>query len=603
TFLASVSFTDDTTALSYTIPPAPNDPNCPQGIAESFFPGVVEGNHAHYVVSVQNWVDGATNCAAALASKNVDVYQAVRFDSPSPTGLSGCWGTLATGQTDLVGSSFGTSDANIVAAKDGTIQGTLSIPTTLPSVSNYLRYLVQVWEGDTREPASTNGVGWSLPPSSSYDNLDSPGESTDDFFRFACVANEGSLSAANLGATLGWWEVGVQRDISSGAFAYAQALNAFQAVVQPVALGQLKVIPYTLLYAAPGDTSKVSYTWSTSYGISLAFDNKLDNNVSQTVDNKDSVVSSIGLKANKVLPTFGTVGIGATLGSSQSWDTSTVGGTGSISDTASSQSSIFQSAETIGPYTDPGVTPGANQTRAQEPFWADKLILLVHPQVGFWEVSPFVSLLAAQGSTANPSILQPTVKDLDLCASQTSPFASGYPINDTNDVLSSSECAELLKLDPFYTSGEGQSFPDVANSSRFLHIQDVQYGVDPATHLPGAPVTLTQTMANTNTSTVQAVGSYTGTITDVLTTSNTLGVDFSLFGVTSSDTFSGTETQTSSTKWTVTLQSSYTATAQSSVSVSGTLDDNHTTLSYAPFAKIYRDTLFGTYMFVDPTAP
>ena len=136
---------------------------------------------------------------------------------------------------------------------------------------------------------------------------------------------------------------------------------------------------------------------------------------------------------------------------------------------------------------------------------------------------------------------------------------------------------------------------------------DQQYGVDPLS-LADDPFGLTVTLTNTNTSTIQTVGSYTATITDILTTSDTIGGTLGAYGITTGDSFSNTETTTSSTNWTVTLQSSFTATAQSSVGVSGVLDDHHgcpepRVLPYKPQAGIYRDSCFGSFMFVDPTAP
>ena len=115
-------------------------------------------------------------------------------------------------------------------------------------------------------------------------------------------------------------------------------------------------------------------------------------------------------------------------------------------------------------------------------------------------------------------------------------------------------------------------------------------------------------LTNTNTSTVQTVGSLTLAITHVLTASDSFAQSLSAFGITASETISNTDMTTTSTDWTVTLQSSYTATAQSSLTVSGALDDRHGQMGTAklpnqPYAVFYRDTLFGAFLFVDPTAP
>jgi hypothetical protein len=72
-----------------------------------------------------------------------------------------------------------------------------------------------------------------------------------------------------------------------------------------------------------------------------------------------------------------------------------------------------------------------------------------------------------------------------------------------------------------------------------------------------------------------------------------------------------TETKTTSADWTVTVQSSYTATATSSVSITGSFDDHHglpggsngPILPYRPRVRVYRDTIFGSFLFEDADAP
>jgi hypothetical protein len=74
------------------------------------------------------------------------------------------------------------------------------------------------------------------------------------------------------------------------------------------------------------------------------------------------------------------------------------------------------------------------------------------------------------------------------------------------------------------------------------------------------------------------------------------------YGISASGGFSNTDTTTNDTNWTVTLQSSYTATAQSSTTITGNFD-NKQALPYYPDVVIYQDSVFGSFLFQDPTAP
>jgi hypothetical protein len=107
-------------------------------------------------------------------------------------------------------------------------------------------------------------------------------------------------------------------------------------------------------------------------------------------------------------------------------------------------------------------------------------VLLVHPQVGFWQLGgiPVTSLLASAGTPASPDFFTPTVADLARCHRQVAPFAGGILIQGTQDVLTKEDCNQLLQLDPFY--GVGQSLPPLASDPRAIHVGGSGYGVDPS---------------------------------------------------------------------------------------------------------------------------
>jgi hypothetical protein len=586
TLAATVSFNDDSSALELWTPSGMT------WCGQSFMPAVFEGNHAHYTVTVQSWVDNAASCAAPQ-STDPD-YPPVYFNAPSPDGNpSGCWVDLASGQTDLYGSSYGAASAT-VAAQDGSVSTTVNVPVTLAATSSYLRYVVNVLEGDSRDPAAEAGVQWSQA------SVQTGPELQNDLCNPDCV---------------------LLRPAQTNGFVYSQALEPFQLVVLPLALAQLKVLPYTLLYAAPGNASSTTYQTTASFGVSMTFDNKVENDTANKVDNTNT--NGVGLSVTELLGEGDdkTSGVSDTLMASSTWDQSTQTGVGTINDAANNQTSSYQSIFSW-KISDPTLTPGANGTVNGAPFWDDTFVLLVHPQIGLWQIggAPIVSLLAARGTPASPDFSLPTVKDLDACARGVAPHPSGYPIAGTSDVLTSAECAELLTLDPFYGEGfvQGQAAPWLTPSfnSRFTSIASTPYGVIPPTaqhpNEVDQAITLNDILTYTNTQTQQSVGSYTATVQDVITTSVSFGSTMTVYGVSGSENFSNTDTATTGTTWTVTLQSSYAATAQSSVSITGALDDQHglqgsplagTALPYQPYTNVYRDMIFGTFLFQDPAAP
>lgn len=646
-FQANVSFTDDTSVVQvpYTqtsvVKPCSSNSDCASGVCQaptycahppycgsnyctartvlnSMFPGVLEGNHAHYTLSVQRWDKNATSCAPPRQSLDPD-YPDVRFDVPSPTATSattggtGCWVDLATGTTELFGSSVG-PQSSTTAAQDGTVSAQLGVVVNLNEMSTYVRYVVTVSEGDTRVPASTSVTGWGpgkdSNPSACNPNLAAPYmnavcQLSDTLVRTYFPFTTTPYSLADM------YDWTIQHPTSPSSFSYSTALNPFQTVVQPVALAQLKVLPYTLLYMPPGNASKATFATTTSFGVSMAADSKLGNNVSTTVDNKNT--ETIGITNNLLGAVIGAAtGVsGVTIADSYtnatSWDKSTKTGVGNSSDVATNQSTTYQSVSSF-TLSNPGLTPGASGTYASAPFWSDTFVLLIHPQVGFWQLGgiPVISLLAAAGTPAAPDFFTPTVADLDQCYRQVPPFAGGIPIPGTTDILTQEDCHQLLQLDPFY--GVGQNAPSLASNPRAIPAGGTDYGVDPSS---GSELnqSMTNVISYSGSTTVTRVGSYNAAVTDVLTSQGTGGINLGIFGISGSDTFQSAETKTTSTDWTVTLQSSYTATAQSSTSITGSFDDRHglggsgSFLPYRPHVEVYKDTVFGSFMFQDPGAP
>jgi len=603
---ANVSFADDSSAASFSL----YDQKISQSCTHTWSPGALEGNHAHYTVTVQHWVPDAdlASCPQPPPQQDPD-FPAWSNCDHSPTNESacdaptqavphptGCWQDLGQAQTDLYGpdgAPAGTPRAYI-APPNGVANATLSVPVSLPNVANYVRYVVSVWEGDTRIAAANGGSGWS------WTHVSTPREPI-------CPTED----TTGLGDRNTYW-VELDHATQPGAFAYSYPLTPFEIVVLPQAMAQAKVLPYTLIYAPPGNQSKASYSLTQAFSIGMAFDSTVGNSQSNTVDNKGSVALSLGL-GQPLKGLFGNGDVGATLAASQGWDQSTQVGAGSSTADVTSDTTALKTVYTLtaaAPNTAPGAGGAYGPAGAPnaEPFWHDKFVFLVHPQVGFWRFGgiPTASLVGAGGAPYAPEVIAPTVADLADCAQRTGAYANGYPIADTGDVLTPDECASWLPLDPFY--GVGESLPASRNltgpsqgpkptfdNGRFLYITGQQYG-------EGGSLDLAQSVQHATSVSNQDVQSFDATVTDVLTTSSDFALNMSEYGLTGSDKVTSTETQTNGTKWSLKLQTTETASSSASISIEGLMSQTSgPTVEYN--VSFYQDTVFGTFLFVDPDAP
>jgi len=350
------------------------------------------------------------------------------MNAPSPTGLQGCWVDVnQPGNTsdpfepgawiDIYGSSA-KSTASIRAARDAAASGSVMIPIRLSKVATYLRGVVSVWEGDTRAGTAAPGgytyTDWSTGSNSYRSGL--YGLQHCAHYPFGCDLATQYIHVNHL---------------NSSGFKYIQALNPFQIVVVPVAMAQLKVLPYTIVYQPPGDQSKGVFLTSASFGVTMQLDNKGTSTKTTTVDNTSQISGSFGASIDIGDSSGKAAGtLGFSLSGAQKWDNSTKVGVGSGNQTTSGTGANFQTLFSM-TVADSSLVPGTAGSYAAAPFWDDTFVLLVHPQFAFWifDGVPAVSLLAARGSPEAPDLAEPTVRDLAACWSLSAPYAAGYPIS------------------------------------------------------------------------------------------------------------------------------------------------------------------------------
>ncbi|HJU21578.1 MAG TPA: hypothetical protein VJ891_03645, partial [Casimicrobiaceae bacterium] len=300
-FQVPVSFTDDTSAVAVSYP------ECTM----SFFPGALEGNSGTFILTVQAWNPNATTCMPPITSQNPDYPDVPNDTSPLPGQKGGCWEDLGSTSTQLYGSSFGPPSAanvNLIAQQDKAVSSLLVVGVNLKQPSTYVRYVITLQEGDSRVIGSETESGWGpsvhSPDSNACKQLsDMPG------FQAVCPASSLGISGAQPNDMFTWFPFcpddaalhvppasGMRVDqymwlihhAAAGSLWYSRALTPFQVIVNPMALVQTKVLPYTLVYMPPGNSSKATYATTTSFGISMVADDKLSMNQSATIDNKET---------------------------------------------------------------------------------------------------------------------------------------------------------------------------------------------------------------------------------------------------------------------------------------------------------------------------
>ncbi|HVV49750.1 MAG TPA: hypothetical protein VHO06_08835 [Polyangia bacterium] len=682
-FQVGLGLTDDTSALAITSTPDTfNNPfNVNTGVVScnsSLFPGVVEGNHGKYTVRIESWQDGATNCQASETLDPDYPSDQVTFDGPSPDAAAGCWVPVNTASADLYGSQplpdiAGAGINGPSAVRDNTVETVLSVPVTLSGISSYLRYVVSMEEADTRVPTDTNVIGWDT--TRRYPDA----FSCEEWANFNSAINGLTAFTPNTTPTTGQgydcaigndpnnllWDTGVPfcppavpkvvlpgensnegplatwrftRPLVNGrpqqqTFTYETASNPFQVVLDPAALVEMKVLPWTILYQPPGDKSSATYAITNSYGINMTTTNLVTQNQSTVIDNKVTDGDSEGLNPKNIIPPSAFsdglmdyvksngFSAGVTISSSNTWDNSTTVGSGRSTQAAVSNAANFQTVQTftLSKNGNSSLIPGATGTYAQEPFWDDTFLLLVHPQFGIWQTNGAnaVVLLGAQGGVDNPNVFPATVQELDSCARRAPGFENGLPIttsthgrpgsgqtSDSTDVLDANDCLQLLQLDPFY--GVGQTIP-MAPNARIVAAQSVAgavgYGTsgDTSNH-SDLNVSLQQTITYTNLTTVTNIASYNAAVSAAATSSLSGSLSLAGFGLSFSPSDTDSQTTTNTNTWTIQFQSSLAATASSSTAVTGVLDDDHI-FPVKPSVFVFQDAVFGGFMFQDPAAP
>jgi hypothetical protein len=405
----------------------------------------------------------------------------------------------------------------------------------------------------------------------------------------------------------------------------------------PVARASLNVLPYALFYAPPGDMSTSKVTLTDQYVTNYTLTNIKGDTLTITNENISQVNASLTFGASPDSAT------GSVMTNNSTTTSNAIGNTATKINVNQAISSLSSGFTLPG---SPTTTPGSGATCQSEtvcspqiqnanayqiePFWGDTFQLLVNPQFAVWEQ------LAGQVMTvmtdAAPVLAQFNVAELYGCASGVQPVSginscqadfdattvtvsgaqSVYNTQSTPLILSATDAANLLKLDPFYGVGQNpklstERFSLVGPKGGYSYGAQVGAKNTPFT----SEVTLTNTEATTGTGTSQT--QYTSTVTNVESTAMSLGYSLSDgylgFGVSGTSTYqwtSGSQTQlTFSNSTAVTKQKTSTldATLKDEDNLAGGDKNGHGPLPEQPVATVFLDNSFGAFAFVDPTAP
>jgi len=509
--LPQETFTDQA-GNSYTFPlvtvpgPAISIPIQLQFVDQSnlhpFQAGMYQGDHGHFEATVQQWVPGDP----AGLSPPGGVGQWQPYNNPALQ-QSLRWNVSSTGSGQ-------------------TNTQTEWINLTLPSVNTFLRLGVYYNESDSRvskyldvpEYGSNNGA---QPPWNGY--YENPGCLTVQLqaplscpgpypFTSTAAPNSSYPTVLNCDAATGAGPVaglclgtGPSHVSDSGIFVIDVNKNdqitqlpptnnwiygpPFRALIQPTEILQGKVLPYTLIYAPPGEKSshffQVSQTTTTSYGFTTTLSGGTSAGT-QYSDENDLGGSTFGSIPTLPisLPTYGQTNGSTWSQGSTALQSNSVASNTSYSDGRVTTGSLSVN-EAYTAATDP-VPSTALSYYLTEPFWRDRFYLLVHPKFNVYNLSHCSSgimppcndgqgvttsiLTSLIGADAVPSpqnvfsLYQCLAPGGSLSLPPEPQFDSnGNPILGSNgqqvfvsDSMSPYDCWNVLQTDPLF-SGVGQS--------------------------------------------------------------------------------------------------------------------------------------------------
>ncbi|MGD0809085.1 MAG: S-layer homology domain-containing protein [Acidimicrobiales bacterium] len=443
--------------------------------------------------------------------------------------------------------------------------------------------------------------------------------------------------------------------------------NPFNVILAPVAAVQASAVPYTIIYAPPGDLSTATFGSTIGFGTDYTVANSSTQSNSEKTEQSIEEKTSLSL-GKDIIPAMSVFGID--FDQSTKWDSSTKTSFGTTDDLSqeTSDTAAFGLSRTVSPdYNDwPGdgvtcpllATPApdgslydCSSTGLQhasaatlynhEAFWNDVFQIVLHPQYAVYSLgsgqTQYVML------AADPSMGERTVLELYDCELGVSldgvsqcevpytstglTYASGGAVTYTSSaqyaLISPTEAKDLLALDPFFADGtqdanipanRGERLAPWAYGAYASGAVAGRTGGSESANIANPSYTNTQAQKQTSNSTMTANVDVSDTI------ASDYGGGIKIAGSSGALTYGNTQESDSSV--TLTFKDSTAVSTSQVTSSTALLSDVDST---TPGAKcptptpsgpichgalldesrvnIFLDRLFGSLMYVDPAAP
>lgn len=383
---------------------------------------------------------------------------------------------------------------------------------------------------------------------------------------------------------------------------------AFNLVVAPAALMQIKALPETIVYLPPGNRSNGTFSLTKTFGTTITAGETVGIDNTNSQNDWTQLVSGGDFTGNiaKVLD------LGFSGSSETRWDRKTTikAGQSLDRDLQGVNQTATAFARTV--TADADTIPGPDGPFEKQPFWGDLVVILVHPQLAVWDFfgRPIVQQFAASSAGGLPNDIAIPVSELDACANGMAPFQNGYAFmtaSHEQEVLTAEECRNLAALDPFW--GKGQS-ADLTGRGQLM-VASQAYGIPVVGPQTENSLDIQAITSDAETVTNTTTVTYESTVESILATSWSAGIKFGLdtgslfgpfdFGLGDSVTLSAGESIDAAVTMSLNYSNSSATTYREDILTEGNIDDN-VNRGYSPHVEVYRDDIFGSLIFRDPDA-
>ena len=230
--------------------------------------------------------------------------------------------------------------------------------------------------------------------------------------------------------------------------------DTFTVTLLPTSIWQANVLPAGIIYCPPGNASTEAFNFTTTLTAQTKVeqDKQTSYQVAQGLTKGASFQDTGGFDASFAasLIVGASLDLGETLavGSEKTWDTTT---TSTTTSTGSDSTTWIATATDTQVYTTSLVNAqsGDRGNWSTSPFWADLILLIVHPQFFQWDFANFHAMKMVAAQELYNAI---SIQELHDAVTNAVPTEPVTLVSVGGLQLLAQEAISLLALDPFYTS-------------------------------------------------------------------------------------------------------------------------------------------------------